>query len=409
MKVKIVTTTEPPSIESDAQGIYRRLGLFVSALGTLASEIDIAHLVPREGIPPDDETYRIGLDHKQSEYWGCPVRITLIPRRKRRQTLKSYYFAGMLRASEQPSIYSFAGAEQAAAVGQFLDQEADIVFVHRLPAMCAVLRSGRRPRRVFFDLDDVEHLVRLRWCLHRPLRPGKFLEAAQIPALVMAEIGASAVSHLMFVCSENDRRQLRWLGIRNVAVIQNSVQVPPSPPPVASDPTLLFLGACNYEPNIQAVERLVTRIIPLVRLEIPEARLLIAGKESDALRARFGDDGGACSYLGFVRDLDGLYASAKVVCCPITQGGGTRVKLVEAAAYARAMVATSFGADGLNFIDGKEILLRDTDYTFAKACVRLLRDTDYCIRLGQAARAKAIQLWDRNQVCQSICEIMREQ
>ncbi len=113
----------------------------------------------------------------------------------------------------------------------------------------------------------------------------------------------------------------------------------------------------RLSPHIEAAERLVTRIFPLVKRKLPEARLLIAGKASDSLPSRRTTPENV-EYLGYVPDLDGLYANTRIVCCPMLNGGGTRIKLIEAAAYARPMVSTRIGAEGLDFENGREILLR---------------------------------------------------
>ena len=405
MKVQLITVNTLPEPGRDVHGAYQRLSLFVSALSTLTKRLEIVHIVPEACIAADSDPDR--LDREQSEHWGHPVTVTLIPRRVRRETLRTHYIDGLLHASEQPPISPFAGEAQAMAVGRLLDRQPDIVFVQQLPAMCAVLRSNRRPRRMFFDICDVDHLVRLRACRHPPLRIGNIGYAAHVPAMIAAERRAAALSRKMFVCSAKDQRHLQRLGIRNVAVVPNTVAFPANRPPLTAEPTLLFLGACNYEPNAQAAERLVTRILPLVRRDVPDVRLLIAGKDSETLPSRRTAPAGV-DYLGFVADLDGLYARARVVCCPIMMGGGTRIKLVEGAAFARPMVATRIGAEGLDFADEQEILLRDTDAAFAEACVRLLRNSEECHRLGQAARAKARHLYDRDEVLGALTRTLRQ-
>jgi glycosyltransferase involved in cell wall biosynthesis len=154
---------------------------------------------------------------------------------------------------------------------------------------------------------------------------------------------------------------------------------------VPRDKTILFLGLMSYRPNAEAVERLVRRIMPLVWAQVPAARLLVAGLGSESLSAAAGGED-RISYLGFVADLADLYARSRVVCCPLVNGGGTRVKLIEAAAHGKAIVATRCGAEGLVFADGAQILLRDDDAGLAQACVELLRDDAVCERLGGAAR-----------------------
>jgi glycosyltransferase involved in cell wall biosynthesis len=75
-------------------------------------------------------------------------------------------------------------------------------------------------------------------------------------------------------------------------------------------------------------------------------------------------------------------------------GGGTRVKLLEAAGYGKAMVSTAIGVEGLHFEDPGEILVRDDDDGLAEGCVRLLNDRNLREQLGLAARKRALALYD---------------
>ena len=173
----------------------------------------------------------------------------------------------------------------------------------------------------------------------------------------------------------------------------------------ASEPNLLFLGACDYLPNIETAERLVTDIFPLIRKTVPQARLVLAGKGSDSLPSRKNAPEHV-TYLGYVPDLDALYRRTRIVCCPMLNGGGTRVKLIEAAGYARPMVSSHVGAEGLEFADGRDILLRDSDGDFAEACIRLLQDDQACARLGAAARTRMRALYDARNIVEQIRSLM---
>lgn len=402
MKALILTSMHPELSLVGGQGITRRMKLFMDSVASLTHQIEVAYLAPQPLLKEDHAS----LERLQTEFWGLPFRMTLIPRRTRRETFRNHYLDGILSANDQPLMYSFAGPEQAQAVGRILDRKPDLVFVHRLMAMCAVLRSGRQPRNMFFDLDDVEHLARLRYAMTPPVWPGKLAYAAHIPALLAAERRGIALSQQTFVCSTQDQATLqRWSSAGKVAVVPNALPVPEDVTAPAHAPNLLFLGACDYPPNIEAAERLVKAIFPLIRAAVPNARLTIAGRGSDTLPSRKHCPENV-DYLGYAADLNELYARTKVVCCPMLNGGGTRIKLIEAAAYARPMVSTSVGAEGLDFVEGHEILLRDSDSEFAHACVGLLRDDQACERLGKAARLRMQERYDSRYVVESIRQLM---
>jgi glycosyltransferase involved in cell wall biosynthesis len=113
-------------------------------------------------------------------------------------------------------------------------------------------------------------------------------------------------------------------------------------------------------------------------------------------------------FTGFVDDLEGLYQRSRVVCAPILAGGGTRIKIIEAAAYGKAVVATRVGAEGLNMRDGVELLLRDDPGSFADACLQLLNDAVLCERLGRAAYATVVRCYDRANIVSLIQGYLKE-
>ena len=128
-----------------------------------------------------------------------------------------------------------------------------------------------------------------------------------------------------------------------------------------------------------------------MRAKMADARLVIigSGAEADSLLPALGSE---CELCRFVDDLAPWYRSARVVCCPIYHGSGTRVKIIEAAAYAKAIVSTRLGAEGLEFEDGREIILRDTPETLGDACMQLLQTRAALSDLGRAAHARAAEL-----------------
>ena len=405
MKVLAVTFFHVPWVSGDQTGIGRRFSVFLRALQQVSDDITLLHLVPPKMIAaagPIDI-----LSASQSAFWGVKLRIALAPRRARMQTAWNHYGAGIFDVSRQPRWFPYAGADLAAAVGGHLDARPDLVFAFGLHAMLPILRSGRKPARLIYDNIDIEHRVLIRDVFSAPFMPGKPVQLLQAPALIRLERRALAASRVAFVCSEVDRAYLRRLRSGGaVHVVPNALAVPADPPGVVAMPTVLFLGDMQNLPNRRAAERMVERIWPLVLQRSPAARLLVAGRGSDRLRCA---DGRLASvdFLGFVDDLDALYARSRLVCCPIMTGGGTRLKLVEAASYARPMVSTRMGMEGLDFADGDAALIRDDDAGFAAACSSLLEDDALCARLGGAARRRMQAQYDARRIEDDVAEMLR--
>jgi glycosyltransferase involved in cell wall biosynthesis len=148
-------------------------------------------------------------------------------------------------------------------------------------------------------------------------------------------------------------------------------------------------------PNVRAVEYIAGRIAPAVWERYPGARFVIVGQGGEGL-PEYGRAG--LIFTGFVDaraaaqpNLSDYLSASDVVLVPLDSGSGTRLKILEAAANARAVVSTRIGAEGQAFVDGEEILLTDeVDQAFAAATLRLLADSALRDRLGCAARARVL-------------------
>jgi glycosyltransferase involved in cell wall biosynthesis len=153
--------------------------------------------------------------------------------------------------------------------------------------------------------------------------------------------------------------------------------------------TVAFIGSLDYRPNQDAVAWIVDELWPRVAALAPEARLSIGGSSPPAwLRRKLGD------VLADVENADDYLRDAAVVIAPLFAGGGMRVKVLDAMALGKAIVATTLGAGGIDVTNGGDIVLADDAETFAAEVVRLLRDPAAAARIGDAARATVAQRYD---------------
>ena len=209
------------------------------------------------------------------------------------------------------------------------------------------------------------------------------------------------------MCSDDDRQYLkRKGGHENVVVIPNAVDLP-QVKAVPEKKVLLFLGFLSFHPNTIAADHLIRNIWPMVLSRIPDARLLIAGARPEWL-ASYQEKPRGVTFVGFVDDLEKLYEEVSVVCCPILYGSGTRIKILEAAAYGKPVVSTTVGAEGIGLKDGEEILLRDDPKAFAEACIQLLTDKSLAAGIGRKARSVIEQKYERRIVVDRIKRVLRD-
>jgi len=154
--------------------------------------------------------------------------------------------------------------------------------------------------------------------------------------------------------------------------------------------TLIFTGAFTYGANHEAMVWFLDEVYPLVRRAAPEVRLVITGDHAGKPLPRA--DG--VTLTGFVDDVRPLVAGASAAVVPIRQGGGTRLKILEAMALGTPVVATTKGAEGLDVIDGEHLLLADSPEDFAAAVVGLHRDSSLRQKLVDNARQLVRERYD---------------
>ena len=129
----------------------------------------------------------------------------------------------------------------------------------------------------------------------------------------------------------------------------------------------------------------VREVLPRVREELPGVELLLVGDAAPQEFSKLSAEG--VRLLGYVPDVDPLFARARVFVAPIRFGAGIKGKIGEALAYAIPLVTTTVGAEGMSLRDGEEALIADTAPAFAAAVVRLYRDEELWRRLASNAHA----------------------
>jgi polysaccharide biosynthesis protein PslH len=203
--------------------------------------------------------------------------------------------------------------------------------------------------------------------------------------------------------SENDRAlMMKWIDGNRVTVIPTGVdltQYHPAPANaepdsrVASAPLVTFIGAMDWEPNVDGAEYFCEEVWPLIKAEVPDARFRIVGRNPDRRVQKWASNSnnndGPIEVTGRVPSvLDHLHQSAVVV-VPLRIGGGTRLKIYEAMATAKAVVSTTVGAEGLDVHHGCDIMLADDPRSFAQAVIMFLKDHQLRRRFEKAAAETA--------------------
>lgn len=233
--------------------------------------------------------------------------------------------------------------------------------------------------------------------------------AASLAAWEPAAVGRC---ELVVPISAEDEADFRALGVaRPSFVLPCGVDLEAAPAPVpaaAADPfAVYFLGSMLYLPNREAVEWILGHLWPLVRRREPRLSLTVAGSAMPPALARRLRAAGI-AVAADVGDAAAFAAPFSAAIAPLFSGSGMRVKLLEAMALGKPVIATPLGARGIAATPGEHLLLAADAEGFADALVRCTRDRDLAARLGTAARRLIEERYDARRLTAGLAARYRE-
>ena len=184
------------------------------------------------------------------------------------------------------------------------------------------------------------------------------------------------------VASQLEQAHLQKIvpGYRRIEVIPNCVSLRDytNVDAFPQKATFVFAGSLSYSANYEGMVWFLGDVFPLIREQIPDARIIITGDHCNLPLPRME----GVTLVGLVDDVRPIVASSYISLAPILSGAGTRLKILEAMALRTPVVATSKGAEGLEARNQEHLLIADKPNEFADAVVSLCSDVPLRARLA---------------------------
>jgi glycosyltransferase involved in cell wall biosynthesis len=163
---------------------------------------------------------------------------------------------------------------------------------------------------------------------------------------------------------------------------------------------LVFTGVMNYAPNEDAAKYLARKILPHIQHAVPDAKVLIVGRDPSPSLQQLAKKQANVTVTGFVDDVRDYLEKASVFVAPLRYGSGVQNKVLEAMAMQVPVVATSVAADGLRVdgVDEPPVYTADGEKEFAGSVIALLQNESERQRLANQGREYVKQhfVWARN-------------
>ncbi len=293
------------------------------------------------------------------------------------------------------------------AAGRKLDElmqkvQPDLVIIEEIWLYYYLQIVKHYPCQIIFDNHNVEIEI------VRQTLPAKLRRNPQLKGEIELSLEYERVKYIeqdlisqtsqTWVCSQEDASLLsQFYGQEsNIYVVPNAVNVNSYRQQPSEEYSLLekvgskehniiFAGTFYYLPNKEAAEVLVEKIYPQLSKIYPKCRLLLVGQKPTDYMEQVSQDESGIIITGTVPDVRPYFASASVLVAPLFQGGGTRLKILEAFAMCCPVITTTKGAEGLKVIDGEHLLIRNTPDEMVAAVHQLWSEPSLAQKLAENA------------------------
>lgn len=395
--MKILLTLRQPLLPADTGAKVRSLNIF-SRLAKRASIHAVSFADPLTDAASIEEMRRLFED-----YTPVPWRET---------TKYSVQFYKELVANQfSASPYFLAKCRRPqfrSTVEALLERDHfDLLFCDFLHTAVPLLQCTFRPRIVFEH--NVEFQLRERkWQVEKhPLRKMVFGTEWRRARPLEARVCRS-FDHVLTV-SEDDQRTIRHeFGIGHVSALPTGVDTDSFCPfeNHAEPGRLAFVGSMDWDPNEDGIAWFLKSIYPFIREAVPDASLVVVGRNPSSRLLALAGKWPSVEITGWVPDVRPYLSQAEVVVVPLRIGGGTRIKIPEAMAMAKAVVSTPIGAEGLPFQDNKHIRIAAHARGFADAVVELLKNSQLRNEMENAARREVTENYSWEAVVDKLEDVL---
>lgn len=352
------------------------------------SNIHFVSLMPRSKINAFYKDYSKGISEVSSALKEICTSVELVEHG--RDSRKFNKLVKGLRTAISRSPYdavALANREFKNLLSTLEKHEFDLVYVDTV---------GLLPQLPFSDLPfiinhhNIESEMLSRRSLNESLPLSLFFKWQSRKTRVLEQHFVSKAK-VNFVCSDLDGSKLRDLSPCETLTVPNGVDLTYFKRRHPYDSSVcdgaIFAGGLDWYPNKSAVTFIVEEVHPLLIERQLNIELKICGKGEHSVLARAAKQNKLINAMGFVDDIRIQLEKARYYLCPITDGGGTKLKVLDALAMGVPLIANPIACEGIDVIDGEHVLYARTAEEFVSAIEKLDKDPCLASRLSKNGMA----------------------
>lgn len=177
--------------------------------------------------------------------------------------------------------------------------------------------------------------------------------------------------------------------------------------PPAQEPVVGLIGSMHWEPSRSAAERLITRVWPLVKQNVAQAKLYITGWNAAKYLHKYSSEPDLMLSENLSHPSEFFFRAAVMVYAP-SRGSGMKVKVMESMAYGVPVVTTWEGVEGIEYQNGRECWVGETDEELAGRVCGLLQNAEERLQMRDAARTLIEKRYSPRPVVDKMISVYRQ-
>jgi len=281
-------------------------------------------------------------------------------------------------------------------------KEFDIVHLDGLPVVpyLELIRKYSKSK-IVIRAHNVEHVIWERVAENeKNLLKAWYLKTQALRLRKFEQTALNSVD-LVLAISKEDEAIIRSLNINaSVTIVPAGIDVPEDIPAKSEAHDLFFIGAFDWQPNLQGIEWFIDTIWNAIKEGFPALKFVIAGKKMPHSINKH-NDGGIIA-IGEVADAKEFILKHGIMIVPVISGSGVRIKIIEAMALGKTIIATSIAVEGLGVTNNENILIADTSEDFVSQIDKCLNDGGYKERIGENAHKFALENFQNRKIFEKL-------
>jgi glycosyltransferase involved in cell wall biosynthesis len=191
-----------------------------------------------------------------------------------------------------------------------------------------------------------------------------------------------------------------------IKTIPYGIELPEMVSNQETENALFYIGAMNWMPNIEGIQWFLKNVWPSLNSKFPQLKFYLAGREMPQWLRQL--EAKNIDIMGEVPDAEQFVRSKKIAVVPLFSGSGVRIKIIESMSLGKAVISTHVGAEGIDYENGKNIIIADTAEEFIQAISTLYTQPKVAEEMGKEARRLVAKKHQNHEIIKQLAEFYQE-